>query len=298
MKTNPTFRNLLALIASSALAASSSFTFGQVKPAPELHVIKAQGGAATMDVEFRDASIAEVIEFLSKKDEGFNAVVQQNVNGIGVSLKLRNVTTQQVLSALVFASEGNVELEDLPDGIVGVKAAVPPQSVGADGLPIRPECRIFSLAGYLAGKDERAGAAAIDQLHRSLETAVQMLNDASPQARVKTPQLQVNPETKLLIAVGMPDDLAVVEQLVSALQGNVAAPQYGYRKAAGAPMAPPGAGMPGALSPQPVAPPPIIAPGGVLGGSPTAGQDAPTPKAPAAGNAPQPVPTVPATRTR
>jgi hypothetical protein len=258
-----------------------------------------------MDVHFKEATISEVIEYLGKNDESFNAVVQPNVQGIKVSLKLRNVTTQQVLAALTFASEGNVELEDLPDGIVGVKSTVASQIVGEDGLPIiRPECRIFSLAGYLAGKDERAVAVAIEQFHRSLETAVQMLDDASPQSRVKTPQLQVNPETKLLIAVGLPNDLAVVEQLVGALQGNVGAAVYGYRGGAGAPVALPAPGMPGALSPQPVGPPPLAPqpPIGIPGiaprGSSAAEHDVPAPRAPGAGNTPQPAPIVPATRAR
>ena len=293
MKTHLPLRNFLAIISLSALAAATPFAFGQSKPAPELSVTAVPGGVVTMDVDFKDATIDEVIGFLSKKGEGFNAVVQQNVKNLKVSLKLRNVTVQQVLSALPFATEGGVELEDLPDGIVGVKAGVQPQSVGEDGLPIRPECRIFSLASYLAGKDEKAGAVAIEQFQRSLDAAVQMLNDASPQARAKTPQMQVNPETKLLIAVGLRDDLAVVEQLVGALQGNASAPVYGYRKGAGAPMAWPAApGMPGA----PVAPPPIGIPGTVPGL-----ETIPTPKAPGApgaGNTPQPVPSVPATRAR
>jgi type II secretory pathway component GspD/PulD (secretin) len=293
MKTNPTLRNLFALIACSALAASSSLTFGQSKPTPELRAPAAPGTGVTMDVNFKDAPIADVIEFLSKKDEGFNVVVQQNVKDIGVSLKLRNVSAQQVLNALPFASEGTVQLEDLPDGIVGVKAAMPPQAFGNDGLPIRPECRIFSLSAYLAGKDEKAGAAAIEQFHQSLDAAVRMLNNASPQTGVKVPQLQVNPETKLLIAVGMPDDLAVVEQLVGALQWNAGGAGSWYRKGAGAPVASPAAGMPGAPPPQPVAPPPIGIPGAVPGLD-----TIPTPKAPGAGNVPQPVPTVPATKAR
>lgn len=298
MKTHPTLRNFLAIISFSALAASTPFAFGQSKPAPEPRVTATPGGVVSMDLDLKDATIAEVIDLLSKNDEGFNAVVQQNVKGIKVSLKLRNVTTQQVLSALTFASENSVELEELPDGIVGVKATVPPQSVGENGLPIRPECRIFSLAAYLAGKDERAGAAAIEQFHQSLDAAVRMLNNASPQTGVKVPQLQVNPETKLLIAVGMPDDLAVVEQLVGALQWNVGAAGYGYRKGAGAPVALPPAGAPGALSPQPVAPPLIGIPGIAPGSPPAGAQDAPAPKPPGAGNASQPLPTVPATRAR
>jgi hypothetical protein len=247
-----------------------------------------------MNVEFKEATIAEVIEFLAKKDAGFNAVVQPSVQTCRVSLKLRNVTSGQVLSALPFASEGAVELENLPDvEIVGVKAVMPPAVVGEDGLPIRPECRIFSLAAYLAGKDEKAGAAAIEQFHRSLNAAVEMLNNASPQARVKTPQLQVNPETKLLIAVGLPDDLAVVEQLVTALQGSSAAPIHGYRKEGSrTPMALPGMGMPG--GPQPGGPPSVEVPGIPPGGLPGSGPNALAPRAPGAGAPPQPVPNVPA----
>jgi len=289
MKTLPALRNSLAIISLSALAASTPFAFGQSKPAPEPSVTAARGGAVSMDVDFKDATIAEVIESLSKKDDGFNSVVQPSLKDVKVSLKLRNVTTQQVLSALTFASEGGVELEDLPDGIVGVKATRSPQTFDSDGRPIRPECRIFSLAGYLVGKDEKAGHAAIEQFHQSLEAAVQMLNQASPQSSVKVPQLQVNPETKLLIAVGMPDDLAVVEQLVGALQGN-----SWYRKGSGASVAVPTAGMSGALSPQPVAPPPVGIPGAV----PRLDTPIPTPKAPGPGNAPQPAPTVPATKAR
>jgi len=285
MKTRSTFHSFLAII-SLALAASAPLAFGQSKPPPP-------GGMVTMDVDFKDATIAEIVEFLAKKDEGLNVVVQQTVKAIQVSLKLRNVTSQQVLNALPFATEGGVDIETLPDSMVGVKAAMSPQNIGSDGLPIRPECRIFSLAAYLAGKDEKVRDIAIEQFHRSLDSAVQMLNDASPQTRVKTPQLQVNPETKLLIAVGLPDDLAVVEQLVTALQGNASAPVYGYRK--DAPRAPMGLpGLPGGLSPQPPAAPPV----GIPGIAP--GQEVPnsTPKAPGASNALQPVPTVPATRAR
>jgi hypothetical protein len=237
-----------------------------------------------MDVEFREATIPEIADFLTKKDEGLNIVIQQNIQDIRVSLKLRNVTSLQVLNALPFATERSVEIEDLPDGIVGVKGVVP-QAFGEDGMPLRPECRIFSLAAYLAGKDEKAGAEAIEQFHRSLNAAVDMLNAASPQSRVKMPQLQVNPETRLLIAVGMRDDLAVVEQLVAALQGNAAAPVYGYRnESARGPMGSPGAGLPGLPGSPPVPGTPIGIPG-IAPGEP-----------PGAGNAPRPVPTVPATK--
>jgi hypothetical protein len=73
----------------------------------------------------------------------------------------------------------------------------------------------------------------VTELKETLENAINMLRRAEPTSTVETPPLQFHPSTKLLIAVGKPAELAIVEQLVMALGGG------------GSPIPDPATGLPG-----------------------------------------------------
>jgi hypothetical protein len=76
-------------------------------------------------------------------------------------------------------------------------------------------CRFYSLAGYL----ERG--ATVDDITTAIDTGAKMLGDASG------PEIRFHKDTKLLIAVGEPSQLEIVDAVLRALDSNKPAPAGG-----------------------------------------------------------------------
>src|SRR5205085_1582362 len=93
------------------------------------------------------------------------------------------------------------------------------------GLPLRygfgdqKICRVFNLSKYLERATDKSVDAAIKEVMESLETAWSMLRQANGDQE-ELPKLNLHRGTKLLIAVGRPQDLEILEQVVKELQGS------------------------------------------------------------------------------
>jgi hypothetical protein len=149
-------------------------------------------------VDFRDATIEEVVDFISKKTGGLNILVPDSVRHIPVTFKLQNVNAVQILDAIEFTTEGRVQSGTRPGNVHYLRLGD-----GAAGMA-KPECRVFSIASYLGNKDEKGQEVAIRELNETLRTAMDMLKQADPASQASNPRMQVNAGTKLLIAVGRP----------------------------------------------------------------------------------------------
>jgi hypothetical protein len=168
-------------------------------------------------VQFEDATIAEAVEYIAQKVPGVNILVPESVKSVRISLNLRNVNTAQLLEAIAYTTEGRVETGELGGGVRYLKLSPGAQEEA------RPESRIYNLAAYLGNKDAPQQAEAVEELEKTLIMTVEMLQQADPSSRARLPRMKVNSATRLLIAVGRPEDLAVLEQLVEALQGQAMA---------------------------------------------------------------------------
>jgi hypothetical protein len=179
--------------------------------------VDAKGNVIIPRVEFKDAAVSEAVDFLLAKVPDANILTQANVRAIPVTLSLRNVTLAQALQALQFTTGNQILVENSEENMFQLT-----RNADAASQAERPQVRIFSLATYLGGnKDERAQAEAIKYLEDALSSAVSMVHSADPGSDAQVPRLQVNRSTKLLIAVGRKSDLALVEQLAAAVEGNV-----------------------------------------------------------------------------
>jgi hypothetical protein len=225
-------RSILLVMAVAAYVATPLLHAQKANPQPETPPLD-PGKRVTL--QFREASIEEAAEFLAKQFEGANFVVPATVARLRVTLKLRNVTLEQALQAIAFATENRVNTSQVAENVYGFSF------IGAEQRGSPPEeraaCRIFSLASApsFAGNSPDKVNKMIEELKGTLDSAIKMLRDAEPTSSVDVPQLQFHPSTKLLIAVGKPEELAIIEQLVSALGGGAPEiPQPGVPGAAGA----------------------------------------------------------------
>ena len=205
-----------ALFVSAAFFATPRLYAQKGNPQPETPTVDAQ---KRVTLQFNEASLQEAADFLAKQFEGANFVVPPKVARMRVTVKLRNVTLDQALQAIAFATENRLQTNQVAENVYGFSIA--------DGQPgsapdERAMCRIFSLASapaFIGIAPDKVNKM-VAELKETLENAINMLRRAEPTSTVETPPLQFHPSTKLLIAVGKPAELAIVEQLVSALGGG------------------------------------------------------------------------------
>lgn len=260
--TGITARYLIAAVLFAAMAffATPRLYAQKGNPQPETATVDA-GKRVTL--EFKEATLQEAADFLAKQFEGANFVVPPNVARLRVTVKLRNVTLDQALQAIAFATENRLQINQVAENVHGFSIA--------DGQPgsapdERAMCRIFSLASapaFIGIAPDKVNKM-VTELNETLENAINMLRRAEPTSTVETPPLQFHPSTKLLIAVGKPAELAIVEQLVMALGGG------------GSPITDPATGLPGYPFTPAGSP---VAPGQGAVGFPGGGGAAPPPPA-------------------
>jgi hypothetical protein len=175
-------------------------------------------------LEFREATLQEVADYLGTKFAGMNLVVPASVAQLRVTIKLRSVTLDQALEAIAFATQNQVTVNRLNDDIYGF-APTNQVPAGLGPPPEKPACRIFALADapqFAGPPDSENASKLIAEFKGSIDRAIAMLRNADPQSSVEPPSLEFHPATKLLIAVGRSEELGIVEQLVSALGGTKA----------------------------------------------------------------------------
>ena len=251
MKNNT--RVLLSLLLGAALFAAAGHSADE-KPNPA----KAKPSKVMTDVDvesawqrqihevyFDNLPLTEVANFLSQQFPELNFIVPEGARDENVPpLKLRNVTLDEILKAIELASEGRIrggvpntgfainQATGLPLADANARRNLVTFSIGSlpgilppARMPEKAEvlCRVFSLGPYLAYyRSEKEVDAAIQSLYEALDIAWNMLGK---QVRiVNKPELKIHPGTKLLIAVGREQELAVIDQVVKQLQ--VAAGYY------------------------------------------------------------------------
>ena len=98
-----------------------------------------------------------------------------------------------------------------------VDAPVPPPPSPTPPPPPEPQkiCRFYQLAPYL-------GELKVEDITTALETAWKMLGEKS------TPDLKFHKDTQLLIAVGPPEKLALIESVLAQLRPANPVPGAGY----------------------------------------------------------------------
>jgi hypothetical protein len=205
-------------------------------------------------------------------------VVPETVANIRVTLKLRNVNLDQILQAVAFATEQRVAAEEITANVYGFRLV--PRTLPNGQPEPQTAVRVLSLAGapQLAGGASTEASAesfkkVVDELATAFNDAVVMLREADPGSTVEQPRLKFHPSTKLLVAVGKPEELNIVEQLVAALGGgfatySAAAPGgYGSSGHSAFPGAAPGPlpapGTPPRAYPNPAVTPPREVPSGL-----------------------------------
>jgi hypothetical protein len=178
--------------------------------------------------------LGEIINQLRQRFPEINFLVKQqsdsdaDVNGVSVKMVLRAVTLQEILKALELASGRPIQITGGPDGrLVVFESKRAALAVDANGLPVQPDpvtSRVFSISRYLENRSEKEADVALRQLDEVIATTSRMLTDASNSQRRFKPILNFHRNTKLLIAVGRPDELEVIEQVVRELQSTPSAP--------------------------------------------------------------------------
>ena len=169
-----------------------------------------------------EAALSEAVEILEKEFGDANIIVPTSLANIRVSVRLRSVTLDQALRAITIATEGQVQFNQEDQGLY---SATPGMAM-AEGK--RAMCRVFSLAEYLGGKEKEEAQKAMQDVHEALATAMKLLQVANAGYSNQLPRLELHESTKLLIVVGTAEQLDLVSQVVSALQGGSPAARGGF----------------------------------------------------------------------
>lgn len=137
-------------------------------------------------------------------------------------LKLRSATLDDIFTALNVSLQGALQVNKINDRMVSFAYRTDPAEAGSK----KPICRAFSLSRYLAGKTDKDVDIAMVGVESALNTCWEMLQRADRSTtKPAAPQLNLHRATKLLIVVGDPEQIGVVEQVIGQLEeGAIATP--------------------------------------------------------------------------
>jgi len=174
------------------------------------------------DVRLEGVPYSEVAAGLAKSFPEINFVVTPGESDeLAVSLSLRNVTLDDIFTAMNLATGGRVQAAKINDRMVNFKLV---EAAASEPSP-KKICRAFSLSRYLSGRSDKETDTALVELEDALKQCWTMLQKANPtDIALQRPELSLHPTTKLLIVVGVPEQLAVVEEVVNQLEGVPAQP--------------------------------------------------------------------------
>ncbi len=216
-----------ALLAASALGQET--TPGAALPAPS-------GSTAKFDLDFPGGTPKQLVAAIEKATHRpVNVIVPEDANLIQLpAVKVSNVDLAQLLPALNSIISPEVKqmviggvLCDIQCAFEGARItnlAAPQDSVWALTVRKRPHpsparaCRFYSLAACL----ERG--LTVDDITTAIETGWKMLG-ASP-----TPEISFHKDTKLLIAVGEPSMLEVIDDVLKALSPRPSVPSGNFQE--------------------------------------------------------------------
>lgn len=189
-----------------------------VPPPPGYTVAKADDPWERRLKELRldGVPLMELMRFLEEKFPEVNFVLTPGDDDPSVSLNLRGVTLDDIFMAVNLATRGRVQATKVTDRMVNLRLLEAPPTEPAP----RKICRAFSLSRYLSGRSNEQMDLALKDLEDALERCRQMLQEANPGERMNQElKLSLHRTTKLLLAVGLPEQLAVVEEVVNQLEG-------------------------------------------------------------------------------
>jgi hypothetical protein len=130
------------------------------------------------------------------------------------SFELQNVTMNDVFQALNGLSQstgGTWQLSGSSEAIWVLNPTPKPSTIPVAGfqpLPSKRQCRIFPLSRYLNDYT-------IDDITTAVQTAWGMVGEESD------PQLKFHKDTHLLIAVGSDQQLAIMQEVLNSLNGEM-----------------------------------------------------------------------------
>jgi hypothetical protein len=165
-------------------------------------------------VQFNNTKLEPVMDIIRAQLPDLNIVVPPSLADAPVGpLKLRNINVEGLIRAIEAATDGRIHGEFDGDAYLSFSATqnVPqPESV----------CRVLSLQRYLTGKKGDEVKRAIEDLNEVVAMARDHLENARNGIQLKAPEFSVHPSTKLLIVVGSPESVAIVEEVVNAVSGG------------------------------------------------------------------------------
>ncbi len=171
------------------------------------------------DLVFDELPLSSIVEFLRSEYDGINFILADEVADVTPSLQLRRVSLLDILEALSLATNQLVQFEQVSERLFHL--FVNP------GLQQQTQLKAFSLRSYFSdfdGDDDEA----LKELYQTLDQGWSMMrNGASRGHQNHRPEISIHQKTKLLIVVGYPSELGVVESIVDALQAGRSTVRFG-----------------------------------------------------------------------
>jgi hypothetical protein len=204
----PILRFLAAIILAATLTAPL-FAQQPSKPNPKSPIAERR-----IDITLKELTLAEAAEAFRQSWDGLNVIVPPSVADLQIGpLQLRQITIENLCLVIPAATDGIVEATFDRDTFLTFRPTVAIERT-------QPICRIMSLTPYLAGKPEKDAEKAIVELQDAVVQACRLLAKARRSGRLEQPEFSVHQSTKLLIVVGSPESVNIVEEVVNALSGG------------------------------------------------------------------------------
>lgn len=185
------------------------------------------------ELRYEGLPLGEVARHLGGQFPEINFVVAPDDTEARVNVDLRSVALEDVFAAMNLASKGTIQADKINDRMVHFKLVESPPSQPAP----KRQCAAFSLNRYLSGRSDKEMDEAIEDIYKTLEQCWKMLAKANPtDSSFQSPDFSLHRKTKLLLVVGVPEQLEVVGQVVNQLQGNEAAAPGAIDPATGLPL--------------------------------------------------------------
>lgn len=200
----------------SALAADTATTEPKAPPPPPDTLTK-------FDLDFKGGSPKQLVDAIQKATgKPMNVLIPDEYTNVTLpELKMKNVSAEQLFNALSEASRKTEYMKN-PDGKVSTFASGygfhPSGGLFADATiwsfyvqtqkvpPPSKICRFYALGPYLDW------GLSIDDITTAIKTGAKMLGETDE------PTMSFHKDTRLLIAVGEPSRLEIIDSVLRALQ--------------------------------------------------------------------------------
>lgn len=166
-------------------------------------------------MKYDDLPLEEIVKNLRKDFPEINFILPEELGQIIVRLELRDVGLSEITQAIQIAcrSENILIQQENSERLFSFQRN-PRAAANAENKPV---LRAFNLTGYLATRPPAEQESAIKMIYELAEQAVHLLESA--RQKVSLPRIEMHLGAKMLMAVGTPDQLQVLEEIVSSLPG-------------------------------------------------------------------------------